>query len=173
MVPSIEKFSDLDNILNPTDGEVIYVEEGDCYRIYSEEKNEWIEYDGKVNSDGNFEISLYEMNRQIISQLPSFNEDAWMGAEKIFEDYLEANDNNFYMFFGREIGYFTVFQKTENGEFENLFTALKACIETIGPVKSFEITGDKAAIEIWVEIEETVTCMYLFKYDEGIVTYNG
>ena len=54
--------------------------------------------------------------------------------------------------------------------------AVAECLANIGQVYSIELTANKDAIEIWVrmypkvaEEESTLTCMYLFPYDGGIV----
>ena len=38
---------------------------------------------------------------------------------------------------------------------------------------AFDIVNDNSALEIWVSTNGEMTCLYLFEYDEGVVTFNG
>ena len=93
-----------------------------------------------------------------------------------FEKYLNEHPNSYHMMYGRELSYFTVFHKEveAEAEFNGLFDAIKACLASVGSVHSFDFDGE-AAIEIWVkpDIADDVTCLYLFPYDDGVVTYNA
>lgn len=120
----------------------------------------------------NGSVDMYSLNKQIISQFPLFNEENWEGAEKKFNDWLETQNDKFYMLYGREINYFTLFSKIKNGEFKNLFSALKACLESVGPIYAIDVMEDNSAVEIWAQIgEQQATCLYLFPYDDGVVYY--
>ena len=109
-----------------------------------------------------------------MSQLPAFEDSQWEGAKKVFEDWSKFRYNEYFMLYGREISYFTIFKRiSKNGEFESLFEALKTCLEHIGTVHGFDIVNDNSALEIWVNTNGEMTCLYLFEYDEGVVTFNG
>lgn len=141
-----------------------------CYR-----NGEWVAEElDEVKGNGEVTMSLYEMNRQLINQLPDYNDEAWNGAKEILNEYLEKHPSSYYMMYGRELSYFTVFHKKEEAEFNGLFDAIKACLASVGSVHSFDFDGE-AAIEIWVKPDTTsdVTCLYLFPYDDGVVTYNA
>ena len=179
----IETFETLDALKqavekNPdrfTEGYTVFVEEMQEKMTFH--NNEWIAQElGELKADGKGEVtmSLYEMNRQLITQLPDYNEEAWGGAKEIFAAYLSKHVHNYYMLYGRELNYFTVFNKQEEGEFDTLFDALKLCLDSVGPVRSFDFDGE-AAIEIWIkpEIASAATCLYLFPYDDGVVTFRG
>lgn len=154
---------------NHEKGEIAFCEDTKTYYIYDEE---WTETKIQVDGEG-AHISLYELNRQIIEQLPAFEETQWAGAESVFSDWEDATNHKYYMLYGREVNYFTLFKKvTKSGEFNSLFDAIKECLNNIGDVHSFDITEDKMAIEIWVKHEDIMTCFYLFNYDDGVVTFN-
>jgi hypothetical protein len=176
MIPSFENMEALkaDMEKNPdiyVEGTTVYLEdikEGVRYI-----NGEWVADETmETKANGDFTMSLYEMNRQLINQLPDYNEEAWGGAEEILKEYLEKHPNSYYMMYGRELNYFTVFHKENGAEFTNLFGAVKACLDSVGGVRSFDFDGE-AAIEIWVkpEVASTVTCLYLFPYDDGVVTF--
>lgn len=177
MIPSFENMEALkaDMEKNPdiyVEGTTVYLEdikEGVRYI-----NGEWVADETmETKANGDITMSLYEMNRQLINQLPDYNEEAWGGAEEILKEYLEKHPNSYYMMYGRELNYFTVFHKEEGAEFANLFGAIKTCLDSVGGVRSFDFDGE-AAIEIWVkpEVASTVTCLYLFPYDDGVVTFS-
>lgn len=176
MIPSFENMEALkaDMEKNPdiyVEGTTVYLEdikEGVRYI-----NGEWVADETmETKANGDITMSLYEMNRQLINQLPDYNEEAWSGAEEILKEYLETHTHSYYMMYGRELNYFTVFHKEDGAEFTNLFGAVKACLDSVGGVRSFDFDGE-AAIEIWVkpEVASTVTCLYLFPYDDGVVTF--
>lgn len=180
MIESFESMAALQQAMeeNPnrfTEGDCVFVE--DIKETVHFRNGEWVAEElGEIKTDGKGEVtmSLYEMNRQLINQLPDYNDEAWNGAEAILKEYLEKHPNSYYMMYGRELNYFTVFQKRDEAEFASLFDAMKTCLASVGGVRSFDFDGE-AAIEIWVkpDIASTVTCLYLFPYDDGVVTYNA
>lgn len=167
---TVKDFTILSALPNHEQGEVAFCEDTKDYYVYN---NGWQKMNMKMNSDG-VQMSLYDFNRQIVEQLPAFGDTQWIGAESIFSDWDAKDKHEYYMLYGKEVSYFTIFKKKHtNGEFNSLFEAVKECLINIGDVHSFDIVDDGTAIEIWVKTEEVMTCFYLFNYDEGIVTFNG
>lgn len=120
----------------------------------------------------NGQMNMYDLNKSIVSQLPFFSEDNWSGAEKVVKDWLDTKTDKFYMLYGREINYFTLFYNNiENAEFKSLFDAMKVCLDSVGPIYAIDATEDGAAIEIWANVDNQATCLYLFPYDEGVLYY--
>lgn len=120
--------------------------------------------------EANFE--LYELNRSIIDQQGAIEDiDIIRSKFELISNFANETNNNFYMMYGKEIGYFTVFAKHEHWELETLDLAVSECLYNVGYLYSLELTADKSAIEIWVKTyeEDLLTCMYLFPYDNGIV----
>lgn len=116
-------------------------------------------------------IELYELNRSIIEQQGALDQKAIVKAHDVINVFADNTKNNYYMLYGREINYFTVFAKHANWELENLALAVYECLANIGTVYSIEVTAEQDAIEIWVKdtAQDILTCMYLFPYDSGIV----
>lgn len=178
MIPSFENMEALkhDMEVNPhcyTEGCTVFLEDIKETIIYR--NGEWVaqEIGETTSTSGEVSMSLYEMNRQLINQLPDYNEEAWGGAKEILKEYLEKHNHSYYMLYGRELSYFTVFHKEDSAEFVDLFSALKTCLDSVGSVRSFDFDGE-TAIEIWVkpDVASAVTCLYLFPYDDGVVTFS-
>lgn len=165
MIEAVKTYNDLP--VNPEDGRTIFVEElGKVFRYVN---NEWTEEKENENAP-TAQLTLYELNRQMVSQLPNFEESQWEGAEKVFADWTDPKKNEYFLLYGREINYFTLFKRNEyNSTNEKLFDCVKECFKHIGPVKAFDVTEDEDAVEIWAEYEGVTTCLYLFEYDDGVI----
>ena len=142
----------------PTEGEVIQTPEGD-YLMWHE--GNW----NKFNFDSNgIEMGLYDMNKQIIAQLPDL--DNLEEKTDLVDTFHEDWNNEYYMLYGREISYFTVFKVTDPSVFASI---IFECVQNIGVVKAFDLTEAEDAIEIWVMYNDEPTCLYFFPYDMGLV----
>jgi hypothetical protein len=120
----------------------------------------------------NTSIELYELNRSIIEQQGVIKEEDIPRAMNDIEYLVCSANNQCYMLYGKEIGYFTLFMRDNyNWEIETLSLAVIECLANVGIVYSIELTANKDAVEIWVKDTEKdiITCMYLFPYDNGIV----
>lgn len=130
---------------------------------------QWCEYKAPV-----VEMSLYDMNEQLVRQLPDFShEDRRQALTEInaWDTELEADA---YMLLCKEQSYFTVllphYPDTVFG-IPNLGVAVFECLESIGTVKSVNKLEDNT-FEAWVIDEnETVWCLHLFDYSQGIVRF--
>ena len=120
-------------------------------------------------------ISLYELNRSIIKQQGPLKEETIQSKINMLKNFSELTNNKYYLLYGKEIGYFTLFVKDQNWELQSLDLGVIECLVNVGIIYSIEYTKSKDAIEIWVETkmteedESVLTCMYLFPYDSGIV----
>lgn len=162
----------LNSLPNHEQGEVAFCEEENKYYIYSEE---WTEVKAEMSEDGGLKIDLYELNKQIVSQLNDFTEENVEELKTIISGWEGTKNNYFYMLYGREINYFTLFRKVgDEAEFDNFSNAIIECLQNIGTIKAYDIT-DGDAVEIWISNNEDltqVTVLYLFPYDMAVVTYN-
>ena len=147
-------------------------------------QDEWKPVKGATKNQSGLNMNLYELNKSVVSQLPVFNEDAWNGSEKVFNDWFSTQlmrepRPRYFMLYGRDVSYFTVFRRVSGkADVKSLFAGLKEILTALGDVYAIDPTADGSAIEIWVryideeqEIDE-MTCLYLFNYDEGVVTFN-
>lgn len=140
------------------EGELVQTPEGE-YMIWHD--GHWNTF--KMEGSG-IEVGLYDMNKQIIAQLPDVTD--WERVEKVFNDFHAHWRNKYYMMYGKEISYFTVFKIVEPHLFGSV---VMDCIPNVGVVKAIDPTEANDAIEIWVINNDEPTCLYLFPYDIGIV----
>ena len=147
------------------------LEEGDI--IFVEDENKTYEYKNErfvpkeIKPQGNINLSLYEINKQLISQLPDIDETK--ALEKINKFY-EHTSQGYYMFLNYENKYFTLFEKNKYGE--DIFEVIVLeCIKNIGQLKEIDIYDDR--LEIWIMIDDEIYDYLLFPYDEGVVSYFG
>ena len=103
MIPSFENMEALkhDMEVNPhcyTEGYTVFLE--DIKETITYRNGEWVaqEIGETTSTSGEVSMSLYEMNRQLINQLPDYNEEAWGGAKEILKEYLEKHNHSYYMF---------------------------------------------------------------------------
>lgn len=156
---------DFNNYTTPIIGEVICVIKNDEKLLMLFTEDGWQEIKGEINNG--IQINLYDMNKQIISQLPALNKeeivDRMIGIDTLHQTFR----NEYYMLYGREISYFTLFKIINPRMFAK---EVIDCLLNIGPIKAIDSADD--ALEIWVENKNEVTCLYLFPYDSGIVEVN-
>lgn len=118
----------------------------------------------KMESSG-IEMGLYDMNKQIIAQLPDLTD--FTTAEQAINALHVEHHNAYYMLYGKEISYFTIFKIKEP---QYLGQEVIDCLKYVGQIKSVDLYENKAAVEIWVYLEgEGSIVLYLFPYDMGIV----
>lgn len=142
----------------PDEGEMAQTPDGK-YIVWHD--GEWHEV--KMDSSG-IEMGLYDMNKQIIAQLPDLTD--WDRVEKLLNDFHTDWNNEYYMMYGKEISYFTVFKIKESIAFGR--TAIE-CLQNVGTVKAVDLVEAADAIELWVMYNNEPTCLYLFPYDMGLV----
>ena len=118
-----------------------------------------------VTTEGSgLNLGLYDINKQIISQLPAM-EDMEQATENIITLY-EKYKNEYFMLYGKEISYFTLFKIVDDFWFP---ADVIDCCANVGTIKAMDLTENADAVEIWVENEDGPTCLYLFPYDNGVV----
>ena len=143
----------------PVEGEIVQNPEGE-YLMWHDGHWNTIRMEGS-----GVEMGLYDMNKQIIAQLPIL-EDFEKSMDDIWTLY-ETYHNKYFMLYGKEISYFTVFKIIEP---QYLGTEVLDCCLNVGLIKSMDLTETGDAVEIWVQPEGgEPTCLYLFPYDNGIV----
>lgn len=111
-------------------------------------------------------MGLYEMNKQLIAQLPELSDEDLKDTHYTIHSLHAKYNNNYYMLYGKEISYFTLFRINDATYFGN---EVIECLKNVGIIKAIDFTEAQDAIEIWIEDEDGPTCLYLFPYDTGLV----
>ena len=143
----------------PIEGEIMQNAANGKYYIWHEDG--WHEFN---MSKSGLEIGLYDMNKQIISQLPALTN--ILEKQKLINNFSVDTKNTYYMLYGKEISYFTLFKIKE---YQYFGAEVIDCLKYIGIIKAIDLTEANDAIEIWIENEDGPTCLYLFPYDTGVV----
>lgn len=164
----VQSHAVLNALKNHQEGEVAFCEDEQQYYIYKD--GQWMKVEANMTGDG-LQLNLYDLNKQIMEQLPNFDEEKIKDFKAALEIWKTPKADKYYMLYGREIGYFTLFVE-DNDEDDNLLSdSVMECLESFEGIKEYDMSGD--AVEIWVKAEEGVTVLYLFGYDAGVVTYHG
>lgn len=118
---------------------------------------------------GNLQMNLYDMNKQIIAQMPALADEALETAHLLITDTTATSGETYFMLLCREINYYTIFKlERDNSGLVNIASEVFECVNSIGALKSVEAV--EGAIEIWVHPEdEEPMVMYLFPYDMGVI----
>lgn len=153
------------------DGEVCQVQKSN--KTYIFQNNEWVEM--KVKADSNIGLTMYELNEQLVAQLPDHKEeDIAVDKEKI-DDFFRGTLSKYYMMLCKEQSYYTVFIRQEDwNNFESLGECVIDCLNNIEcKIKSVENLDNKE-VEMWItDSNNTIWCLHLFDYASGIVEFGG
>ena len=148
---------------NPIEGQSAYSPETKKLYVYSE--GEW----KMVTGETNFGMTIYDINKQIISQMGELEGIAREEAHLLITDTVATSGQTYFMLLCRDINYYTLFKlDKDNSGLCNVASEVFDCAEDIGALKSVESV--EGAIEIWVHpIDEEPLAMYLFPYDAGVI----
>ena len=148
------------------EGEI--VQTSDDEKLYIYKNGEWEEITAKI-AESNIQMKLYDLNKQIMSQMEPYTMEQWEKAAKAITAWDKENAATYYMLLCRDISYYTVFVN-DGYELHNFGDAVRECFEFIGG-DVVDIDIDPGVIEIWVKNEETTYCFYLFNYETGVVSF--
>ena len=151
----------------PQDGEIVINTVDDGYYIYKD--GNWM----KINVENSgLNLGLYDLNKQIIAQLPILSDEELSNKKTVINQLHEKFNNEYYMLYGKEMSYFTLFKLKDPSRFGDEVIECLGYLD--GDVKCVDMTEPEDAIEIWVHKgTEDPTCLYLFPYDTGLVVVGG
>ena len=161
----IESVTSREEVLEPYAGQTVYSEVDDKVFRFDPVAG-WEE----IKTNGNLSLSAYEINKQVISQLPPLSAEELAEKKILIRDFMINTQNKYFMLLCRDINYYTLFHLDvyENTD-ERLEDILFAeCAIFIGDIKAVDPTDD-GAIEIWVTNETDTYAMYFFPYDAGVI----
>lgn len=138
----------------------------------------------KVALDSTINMSLYDMNQQIISQLPFLTkEQLSQKAQEIDNKVVENQEvNKCYMLLCKDCSYYTLFVDTKIISHKDTFDyslsigeGVIDCLNYLSNNKIYAIDflEELGNFEIWINYNDTATVVYLFPYDNGLITYGG
>lgn len=150
----------------PEVGEMAYATDTEEYLVYTEEG--WQTPNLSEVQENGIRMPVYELERSIAMSKPEC--DLKLAKQNILA-LREITKANFYMLYGKECSYFTLFRfNNENWDYFDFSHGVVDCLHDIGKIKYCELTENQDAVEIWVDHEELgATGLYLFPYDNGIV----
>lgn len=160
----VSNLNSLNALQQHEEGEIAWVEDVEKFYIWNDG---WTILDTK-NTGVN--LSLYEVNKQVIAQMPTLSGADLEAARLTLSHYVNGLDHSddYYMLLCYDLRYFTMFARDQKYE-ENIVDAIMDCLSYVGEVKSVEESADGQAIEIWVTKDEEAYVMYFFDYGRGVV----
>ena len=160
---------DIDHTLAGKENDLVYAT--DTKEMFQYRNGKWEHYASDVKIEGGgLNMGLYELNKSIVGQIPDLSDEALEDKKNLINTFAIDTHNKFYMMYGKEISYFTIFNAIEGTtELKSLADGVFICLEQFGAIKAIDFTEDQSAFEIWVMNGEEATCLYLFPYDAGIV----
>lgn len=120
-------------------------------------------------ANGNLQMNLYDLNKQIINQLADASVEDLESAKQTIADYYNECRGIYYMMLCNELKYYTLFHVTPG--LPNVFEdeVIECLVEFADSIKVIDKTEDQQAIEIWITKDEEAYVMYLFNYDRGVI----
>ena len=123
----------------------------------------------EIKANGSLQMNLYDLNKQIMSQMPTLDEEGVDRALMTIMAYMKNTENKYYMLLCREENYYTLFNISTTITEPYACEEVLACAGDLGVVKSVEV-NDNGAVEIWVQLDQgEARVMYLFPYDGGVI----
>lgn len=163
---TVDSYKDLKALRFHGDGEIAYVKKDKKGYVYRQEEDKWI----PVNTDGSgLSMNLYEINKSVYSQMEPLDDNA---LEYLQRDIDKGFTKNCYLLYGKEVGYFTLFERKEGAE-ETLGEAVVDCLRTFERIYSYEFRDNEEVVEIWIHNfkDDLATVLYLFNFESGVVYY--
>ena len=152
---------------NPMPGQWYEDSEGKKW-ICDIEGTRWVEI--KTNSDGSIDsrLTLYDINKQLISKMPSkITEEQLKEGKEILKELKQQG--NYFMLLCNDIHYYTVLKVVNNNElkFEDVVVEL---LQDNGVIQDIIWTDeDKSTVECWIKNETGTEMFLLFNYDWGVI----
>ena len=154
-------------------GELVFVTDKNQCMMYDGEQWVEIQEEMKVQGTSNIELTTYDLNKQIISQMPILED--WTESEKILNAFTKKSIHSDYLLLCKDISYYTIFQKSSDifVHFSSFGEAVLTCASDIGDIIAVDYMDATNTVEIWVRKKGSNEnlCMVLFECYDFIVTY--
>lgn len=156
-----ELVKSLEEIQNPQQDQIVILEtDGKAYKYC----DDWQE----TTLEGGLTLNAYELNKQIISQLPTLDVDTLNLKKNELHAFCHTVSDNYFMLLSREINYYTVFHLSGTYK-EKIEEVIIECCKNLGEIKAIDMTEDCGSFEIWIDHPiHGVIVAYFFPYDAGV-----
>ena len=161
-------YRDKDNniIVDPKEGDIAMSPE--TQKLYTYKDGQW----EMIKGESSLGVTMYDLNKQLISQLPVLDKDAIITARKEAQRFINDTNNYYYMLLAREMNYYTIFHipSIPSEPICPIIDELWGCVEYMGEIKAADVNN--GAIEFWVQSQEEGSepiFMMFFPYDAGVI----
>lgn len=120
-------------------------------------------------------MTIYDMNKNIVGREPLLDwgdkETIEALAKRLCEWFNEDGDS-FYLMYGRDIHYVTLFNSYTTNPKDNFLYELKGILGEVGDIISldFDCIEGEHCVEIWVRTPTSpAELLYLMPYDKGVI----
>lgn len=131
------------------------------------------DYKKKMRGKGELNMSLYDINKNLMSQLPEYTHEQVKELEEKIDKLINEKhiNNNYFMLLCNDIHYYTVFHfNPEEADFRTVGEGVTYLLYESG----YTITADEECddhFEIWVKKDKEAYAFMLFPYDQGVVNF--
>ena len=112
--------------------------------------------------------SLYELNKQIMAQLPPQDENTMSHNWTVIGDWFGKDTSRWFMLMCKERSDFTLFHITDN-QFTKAIQELKEVLSGRGQILAIQYQHGEDAFEIWVKTKDEVVMFMLFTADWMVI----
>lgn len=169
---TVKNYFELESKKDCDTGLLAYAEDDKTFYIFT--GTSWEKADVTQNAKGQLSINLYDINKSIVEQLGPMKPRKIKGAIKACQDSLDRSPHQeYYLLYGREIGYFTLFKRVPNPEEKTLMENAVELLQEFSEIYDIYYIENQNVVEFWIKYKDNVTCLYLGGWDEGMVEFNG
>ena len=115
--------------------------------------------------------NLYDLNKQIMQEMKPLTELELGGIQPKVEDWFNMIIDTYAMLLCHDRRDYTIFHLYETQNPNPPAVAAKellGCLTDRGQILSMDLNADKAW-EIWLKIDNTPYCYFLFRYDNAVI----
>lgn len=119
---------------------------------------------------GELKMTLFDLNKQIMSQKPDLTEDQIIeGKKEIMHFKLDNADSRYFMLLSNDIHYYTVLAIDKAAK-ELLEDVVIELLHDWGDIKDIYLSENKGSIDFWVKsFNDNMAYFKLFPYDTGVI----
>lgn len=112
--------------------------------------------------------TLYELNKQVMAQLPPQSEDRMNHNWTVIGDWFGKDEARWFMLMCKERSDFTLFHITDH-QFVKGIEELKEVLESRGKILAIDYSHGEDAFEIWIKTPDEVFMFMLFSADWMVI----